>query len=98
MSKHVEGVVNCDEFKKIAKPFTRVQIEIFNDVSNGVHKDGLEKVKQNHDRVCNVQLPRQIFVFSGCLYYLHMKIHAQEVNHYSNNHQSNYNRIYFFIF
>ena len=43
MSKHVEGGVICDEFKKIAKPFTRVQIEIFNDVSNGVHKDGLKK-------------------------------------------------------
>ena len=88
MSKHVEIVVIANNFKQIAKPFTYVQIEIFYDVSNGVHKNGLEKVKQYYGRVCNVQLPRQIFVLSGCLYYLYMKIHAPQINHYSNDHQS----------
>ena len=47
MSKHVESGVNGNHFEKITKPFTCVQIEIFYNVSNSVHKDGLEKVKQH---------------------------------------------------
>ena len=54
MSKHVEGGVIANNLKKIAKPFTYVQIEIFYDISNGVHKNGLEIGKQHHDRVSNV--------------------------------------------
>ena len=54
MSKHVEIVVIANNFKQIAKPFPYVQIEILYDVSNGMHENGLEKMKHHHERVCNV--------------------------------------------
>ena len=54
MSKHVESSVIGNNFKKIAKPFACVQIEIFYNEGNGLHKNGLEKVKQQNDRIRNI--------------------------------------------